>query len=169
MIPINMYYYDGEEQDVMRSVRFWVDEDGNIVLGKSYYSEHVSDKYNEPNQPEYAPEEPVADSEETAAAYAPSYLTYYNQIQRIVYADSVVYNIGELYIEAFDLESAEKTGEVQIVDSQKFYDRDTSYYYEPVYNGADVPDSEEPNPAAASDETEVATSLAETTTAAVAN
>ena len=169
MIPINMYYYDGEEQDVMRAVRFWVDSDGNIVLGKSYYSEHISDKYEDPNS-EPVPEV-YAEGEEVDYSYEPNYLTYYNEIRRIVYADSVVYNIGELYIESFDLESAEKTGEVQIMDSQKLYDRDTSYYYEPVYNGAEVTDAVtdyEENPAEpVSEDTEEITSLAETATAAV--
>lgn len=179
MIPINMYYYYGEsEQDVMRSVRFWVDENGQIIIGKSYYNEHVTDKYPDPYQPEY--EEPEYDEEEydeeyeeyydETAAYEPSMLTYYNEIQRIVYADSVVYNIGELYIEAFDLETGEKLDEAQILDSQKLFDRDTSYYYEPVYNGAEVPveDGSIVDDAVSSDG-ETDTVLAETTTVAVTN
>lgn len=140
MIPINRYYYDGgQEQDVMRSIHFSVDEDGQIVLGRSYYNERVTDVYDDP----YQPEADEREQDEEEYVYEPSAFTYYNDIQRIVYADSVVYNIGKLYIEAFNFESGDKVGEIQLLDSRKLYDRDTAHAEYPgyVYNGAVVKDT----------------------------
>jgi len=66
--------------------------------------------------------------------------TYYNDISRIVYSNAVVYNIGQYYIEAFNLETAEKLGEVQVLDSNRIFERDTAFNNVPVYNGAVVPE-----------------------------
>jgi uncharacterized secreted protein with C-terminal beta-propeller domain len=163
MIPLNLYYYGEEDgfNDINRSFRFLIDENGQIVAEKSYYNEHVVDIYEIPvEKNEEETTEPVDEEETEEIAedeyydYYDNHYEYYNDIRRIVYANNVVYNIGEYYIEAFNLETAEKTGEVKIADSQKFFTRDTAYT-EPVYNGAYVPEGE--------------TDLAETTSAAVTN
>ncbi len=164
VIPFNNYYYsDNGEQNVLRAVHFSIDENGQIILGKSYYSEHIKDVYNQAEQTEDESSDEIEYEEEY---YYDNERVYYNDIQRIVYSDSVLYNVGELYIEAFDFESAEKTGEVQILDSQKLYERDSAYYFGPVYNGAYVPEVTDTTEAV-SGEAEEKTSLVETTTVAV--
>ena len=144
MIPLNLYYYDENEgeKDVNRSVRFFVDENGQIVFNNSYYNEHVVDIYrlnDEQNAEETAETEVAEDGTEV---YYDNYneYTYYNDISRIVYSNAVVYNIGQYYIEAFNLETAEKLGEVQVLDSNRIFERDTAFNNVPVYNGAVVPE-----------------------------
>ncbi|MCR4563264.1 MAG: beta-propeller domain-containing protein [Clostridiales bacterium] len=178
MIPLNLYYYgEGEGfRDISRSFRFLIDENGQIISGNSYYNERVVDIYEIPVDEKEEETTTEAEEEVDYDEYEETYYendyynthyTYYNDIRRIVYANSVVYNIGDYYIEAFDLESAERLGEVQVTDSKKFFDRDMVYYYSPVYeyNGAEIPTESE-----VTDTTEeVETSLAETTTVAVTN
>jgi hypothetical protein len=153
-----MYFFeDGSEQNVLRSVRFSVDENGQIVFGRSYYNEHITDVYDSTVTPEAeAATDATEDTTEiqpetelTTEAVPPEgegfesfndVYTYYNDIDRIVYANSVVYNIGELYIEAFDLNTGEKLGDVQITDSKRLFDRDMTDIPKVVYNGATVPE-----------------------------
>lgn len=132
VIPIeidSLDSYSGEY--IIKSVRFSVDENGYISFKNNYYSEHAVEVYEDPRQQE----EPEA-TEETGEIVDEGFVEetdydifeYYNFIGRTVYSNSVIYNIGSFYVEAYDLESGEKIGEVKTVDSHKFLERDLMYY-----------------------------------------
>jgi len=113
IIPVSDWT-NGTEQ----SVRFAVSEEGELTVVASYVSDKARIVYQDLTYDKDG-----------------STVEYDNEIVRTVYASEAVFNIGELYVEAYSPDSGEKLSEVMILDGRRLFERDVDVTAIKTYNG----------------------------------